>query len=226
VDGREVDGLLLSVTPTDDERIAALRKRRIPFVLINNYVKGISSVDGNPRPGMRRAFEYAVEQGHSRIGYITGDMGYRNAIDRLAVFRELADEFSVSNTVAEGNFSRTSGYICAGKLLQSRERPTLIMTAADREAMGVLDYCGQHRIRVPDDVSVIGYDNLEPARTISPGLTTVDNPVTQAGFVGAQTLVDIIEGKARRPVARWLDTGFVVRESSGPCPAADGGSDG
>lgn len=222
VDSREVDGLLLSVTPADDHRIAALRTRRIPFVLINNYMKGVSSVDGSPEQGMRKAFEYAREMGHRRVGYVTGDMAYQNAVDRLDVFHRLAAEFGVETQVARGNFSRTSGYICAGKLLQTSPRPTLIMTAADREAMGVLDYCHQHGLRIPQDVSVIGYDNLEPARSISPGLTTVDNPVTQAGYTGAQMLVDILEKKGRRPTARWLDSGFVVRESSGPCPTGQG----
>ncbi|MBD3240686.1 MAG: LacI family DNA-binding transcriptional regulator, partial [Chitinivibrionales bacterium] len=217
VSSREVDGLLLSVTPADDDRVLALKKRGIPCVLINNYMKGMSSVDGDPRAGMRLAFEHALELGHARLGYVTGDMAYRNAVDRLAMVHRLAEEHGVKISVAEGNFSRTSGYIAAGKLLQSPRPPSLIMTAADREAMGVLDYCRQHRLRVPEDVSVIGYDNLEPARTVSPGLTTVDNPVTRAGLVGAQLLIDTIEGKTKRPVARWLETGFVVRESTGRC---------
>jgi LacI family transcriptional regulator len=218
-----VDGLLLSVTPTADERITALKKSRTPFVLINNYMKGVSSVDGRPEPGMRKAFEHAMSLGHQRVGYVTGDLGFRNATDRLEVFRRLSDEFGLHCRVVEGNFSRTSGYVCAGKLLQADTPPTLIMTAADREAMGVLDYCRQHRIRVPEDVSVIGYDNLDPARNISPGLTTVDNPVSAAGRVAAQLLIDMIEGRIRKPVTRWLDTGFVERESSGPCRERQGG---
>ncbi len=224
VSSREVDGLLLSVTPADDDRVLALKKRGVPCVLINNYMKGVSSVDGASGTGMRRAFEHALGLGHTRLAYVTGDMAYRNAVDRLNTVKRLAEEHGVSVDIAEGDFSRSSGYICAGKLLQSPRPPSLILTAADREAMGVLDYCRQHRMRVPDDISVIGYDNLEPARTVSPSLTTVDNPVTRSGFVGAQLLIDTIEGKVKRSVARWLDTGFVVRESTGPYARANGES--
>ena len=220
VKSREVDGLIMSVTPVDDHRIEALKHSAVPFVLINNYMEGVSSVDGDPQPGMRLAFEHARSLGHRVVGYVTGDLGFRNAVDRLDVFKALAQEFQVDARVVQGDFSKTSGYAAAGTLLQSGSPPTLIMTAADREAFGIMDYCRQHHIRIPQDVSLIGYDNLDPANTVSPALTTVDNPVTRSGYEGAQLLIDILEGKAVGPKARKLDTGFVARESTGPVSTA------
>jgi LacI family transcriptional regulator len=223
VSGHEVDGLLFTVTPADDDRVAAMLKSGAPFVLINNYLKGVSSVDNRPEPGMRKALEHLVELGHRHIGYVTGDLSYRNATDRLATFKRLAAELGCTTAVEFGNFSRASGVVGAGRLLQSSSPPTAIITAADRAALGVLDYCRQHRIRVPEDVSVVGYDNLDPARDVMPPLTTVDNPITATGREAARLLVDIIEKRVTKPEARWLDTGFVVRQSTGPCPHKEGG---
>jgi LacI family transcriptional regulator len=214
VRSRAVDGLLFSVTPADYEPFLDLTEQKIPFVLINNYHEGLSSVDNLPEPGMRMAFSHASNLGHRRIGYITGDMNFRNAIDRYEAFERLAEEFCLSPVTVEGNFSKTSGYLGAGRLLESADAPTLIMTSSDRAALGVLQYCFENGLNVPRDVSVIGYDNLFPVQDIVPKLSTVENPIRQSGLLAARLLIDLIEGKRKGPVAEWLDTGFVVREST------------
>jgi LacI family transcriptional regulator len=217
VRSREVDGLILSIMPTDDPRIGKLIQAKVPFVIINEHRQGCFAVDHNPTVGMRKAFDYAVSMGHTHIGYITGDKQYRNARDRQDAFQEMALKFGVYTMIEEGDFSRTSGYRSAGRLLQSDIPPTMIMTASDRAALGVLDYCRDHKIHVPNDVSVIGYDNLYPAQEVIPQLTTVDNPVPQEGYTAAQLLVDVLEKKVTKPVTKWLDTDFVIRQSSGIC---------
>jgi DNA-binding LacI/PurR family transcriptional regulator len=92
------------------------------------------------------------------------------------------------------------------------------MTSSDRAALGVLQYCAEAGIGVPRDLSVIGYDNLLPATDISPPLSTVDNPISQAGWEAVQLLVDVINGAVTEPVQIWLDTAFVARKSTGPAP--------
>jgi LacI family transcriptional regulator len=214
VRSQHVDGLLIGVSASADKRLHALKKAGIPLVLINNYQAGFSSVDGRPDTGTRRAFEHAVELGHKHIGYIGGDMNFHNAEDRLIAFKRIAEEFKLQTTIVDGDFSRRSGYMGAAALLQRKNRPTLIMTACDREALGVLNYCRQHRINVPEDVGVIGYDNLDPAKIITPALTTIDSPVTESGRIAAHILIKLIERKSKRPIQKWLDSGFVVREST------------
>jgi DNA-binding LacI/PurR family transcriptional regulator len=217
VKSREIDGLLITIPSMDDPRFDELRSRNVPCVLVNDYRDGFNCVDGKPDAGMRKALEHSVSLGHRRIGFITGDMHYRNAIDRLAVFNRLAREFGIDSSTAEGNFSRTSGYRCAGKLLRDGNSPTLIMASCDREAIGVIDYCREHGLHVPGDVSVIGYDNLDPASDVTPALSTVDNQVMKTGWEAARLLCEILEGQAQPPITRWLDTDFVIRQSIGPC---------
>ena len=104
---KSVDGLLFAVTRADFRPFAGLRESGVPFVLINNYHEGLNSVDSRPESGMRKAFSHGVNLGHTHFGYVTGDVRYRNAIDRLSVFRSLAEEFAVETTIVEGDFSMT-----------------------------------------------------------------------------------------------------------------------
>ncbi len=214
VRSRTFDGLLFSVTKADFAPFLFLKENNIPFVLVNNYYEGLNSVDARPEPGMSKAFSHAADLGHTEIGYITGDMVFRNAMDRLAAFKRLAEERRMHTRIVEGDFSRTSGYRCAESLLCGDRPPTLIMTSSDREALGVLQYCGEHGVRIPQEVSLIGYDNLQPAQDITPSLSTVENPVSRTGWVAAQLLIDIFNRRVPEPVARWLDTDFVIREST------------
>jgi LacI family transcriptional regulator len=214
VSSKTVDGLVFAVTPADCGPFLDLVEAGVPFVLINNYYEGLSSVDALPLPGMRKAFSHAYNLGHRRVGYITGDKRFRNAIDRLKAFESLCEEFGMESRIVEGDFSRSSGYRGTGRLLESGERPSVVMTSSDRAAFGVLAYCAEKRIAVPRDISVIGYDNLFPAQDVMPALSTVDNPVSSSGAIGTRLLIDFLEGGSDWPAQKWLETGFVVREST------------
>ncbi|MFW5693754.1 MAG: LacI family DNA-binding transcriptional regulator, partial [Alkalispirochaeta sp.] len=211
---KSVDGLLFTVTPAEYSRYEYLTEHDVPFVLINNYHEHMSSVDARPEPGMRQAFHHAWNLGHRRIGYITGDTHFKNGQDRLAVFEQLAREFGIHPSIVPGDFSRTSGRRGAELLLEQSHPPTTIMTASDRAAIGVFDYCKTQEIDIPGTVSVIGYDNLHTAMDATPPLTTVANPIEQSGFVGMHTLIDIVERRSTGPVYHWLDTSLEIRAST------------
>lgn len=212
---RSVDALIFAVSPADLSRYERLLELDIPFVLVNNYHPRMNSVDARPEPGMRKAFQHACDLGHRRIGYVTGDLAYKNGQDRLEIFRKLTEEFGVDSVVAEGDFSKTSGYRAGGKLLSGKRPPTLIMTASDRAATGVLTYCEEHNVAVPEDLSVIGYDDLYPARDSSPKLSTIQNPIEEGGAEATRLILEYLDSNDRSPLNRWLDTDFVARESTG-----------
>jgi LacI family transcriptional regulator len=215
VKSKTVEGLVFAVTKADFTPFLELSEAGMPFVLINNYHEGISSADARPLPGMREAVSHACNLGHKRLGYITGDMRYRNAIDRLAAFERLVSEHRVGSRIVEGDFSRKSGYRGAKSLLEAPDPPTIILTSSDRAALGVLTYCSEAGIPVPEELSVIGYDNLYPAQDLVPTLSTVDHPISKLGLLGTQLLADLIEGTVEGPVQKFIDTGFVVRQSTG-----------
>ena len=216
IKSRTYDGLIFAISRANFAPFLGLKHSGIPLVLVNNYHEELNSVDALPLPGMRLAFSHACNLGHRRVGYIEGDLRYRNAIDRLAVFEQLSLEFGIEASRAAGNFSRSSGYRGAAELLAKAQRPTVIMTSSDRAAQGVLQYCDETGIHVPRDLSVIGYDNLHPACDLNPALSTVDNPISRAGFQAVENLVGILAGRLESPVQSWLETGFIIRESTGP----------
>jgi len=217
---KTVDGLLFAVTRADFKPFSGLREQGVPFVLINNYHAGLNSVDAIPETGMRKACEHAYSLGHRHWGYITGDMQFCNAIDRLAVFNRLVTEYEVQSSIVEGNFSKTSGYEGAQKLLMQPKRPSVIFCSSDRCAFGVLSQAAKMGIRVPQELSVVGYDNLPPVRDITPPLSTIDHPVTKLARHATRLLISILQGEREEPVSEWLETDFIVRESTARyCPS-------
>ncbi|NOG45042.1 MAG: LacI family DNA-binding transcriptional regulator [Calditrichaeota bacterium] len=215
---KEVDGLLLGVTSIDDARLAQLIENNIPFVLINNYKENCNTVANDPENGMAEALKHAAELNHRQIGYITGDLKYYDGQKRSAVLKKYLKKYNLSAHIVEGTFSKTNGYYQTAKLLQKNPKPTLIMTASDRAALGVLNYCVDHDIKVPQDLSVIGYDNLAPAADVTPALTTVNNPVTRIASQATRLLIDIIEGKSEKVVNNFVETKLIIRDSTAECP--------
>lgn len=218
VKAREVDGLLLSILKKGDPRIAELRDNQIPFVLINSEEEGVSCVNHNARPGMEAALSQLAEFGHKRLGFICGDMAYLNAVERLALVKELARKHGMHLLIEAGNFSRTSGYYASGKLLQNSRRPTAILTSSDREALGVLEYCRDHKIAIPRELSLIGFDDFDSVSLVKPILSSIYNPVREASMKAADLLIDRIIKKAAKPKTIRLDTHYHSRESTGECP--------
>ena len=223
VDNRTFDGLIFAITRADFRPFVDLSDRGIPFVLVNNYHEGLNSVDARPEPGMRLAFAHAAAEGHRTVGYIEGDLRFRNAQDRLEVFQNLAEEYGLRTRRVPGDFSKTSGHAGAAVLLAGPDSPSLIMTSSDRAALGVMQYCQENGVRIPEDVSLIGYDNLYPAEDARPPLSTVDNPVARAGRRAVELLVGLLAKKIAGPVQEWLDTGFIARATTAPV-ADRGGS--
>jgi LacI family transcriptional regulator len=215
---RTVDGLLFAVTRADFRPFRRLREAGVPFVLINNYHESLNSADARPESGMRKAFSHAYNLGHRCIGYITGDMRYRNAVDRLDVFNKLTAEFGIHAVIETGDFSKISGYKGAYRLLSQIRKPTLIMTASDRSAYGVMEFAAAHNIQIPRDLSVIGYDDLPPVQDVRPPLSTILHPVTALARRATALLIDILEKRREEPIQEWLDTDFVIRSSTSVCP--------
>ncbi len=213
--GKEVDGLIFSVTPLNDPRFEQLLQKSIPFVLINNYYEKADSINCNPYKGTNDAIAHLKALGHTHIGYISGDQYYWDGRERLKVFNKLTKEHNFKTTVVEGNFSKRSGISGTEKLLSIRKPPSVIMAASDRCALGVLEYCRKENIRVPDELSIIGFDNLGPARDSIPGLSTIHNPVARMGSEAIAQLDNRLSGREKDHNSIFLDSGYIIRETTG-----------
>jgi len=213
-----VDGLLLVLPRQPLDFIDTLSGLDFPFVLIDHQGTGedCPAVGATNWSGGFNATEYLIKLGHKRIGFITGSMDLGCSKDRLEGYRSALRMYHVEEIpelIYEGNFFQQDGYAGASALLDLPEQPTAIFASNDVMAMGVLDAVRNRGLRVPEDISVIGFDDIPQASLIKPGMTTINQPLEKMGRVATQILLDMLENQGKEPKRIELPTSLVIRES-------------
>jgi LacI family transcriptional regulator len=195
-----------------------------PIVAIDHNVgaSGLPSVDADNLKGAVSAVEHLVSLGHRRIGFVAGradlasarlrEHGYRIALESAGLPFE-------QELVAVGDFLPAVAHQAAIDLLRLKERPTAIFAANDVSAMEVVSVARSLGLRVPEDLSVVGFDNVPESALCDPPLTTVDQFVQRLGVRAIEMLIRLIEDPSREPEQIVLPTELVVRGSSAPPPA-------
>ncbi len=216
---KKADACLLMGTKIDDPFIYSLQKEKVPFVLINNTAGGmdVSFVDADHIRGAYEAVRHLLELGHRDICFVNGPQEYSNSIDREKGYRKALSSAGIEPTskmIFTGRYSRTSGYELAGDILSVKSRPTAVFAANDRMAFGVFQGLRERNIQVPQDISLVGYDDSEVATYMDPPLTTVKVPLYETGYEAAAILIGILEGCIKAPVKRYLKTSLVFRKST------------
>ncbi|HZD54000.1 MAG TPA: LacI family DNA-binding transcriptional regulator [Woeseiaceae bacterium] len=167
------------------------------------------------------ATNHLIEYGHRQIAIITGDMNSTSSKDRVTGFRRAMEEAGLpcnERLIVYGEYTVSCGESATEKLLLQRERPTAIFCFSDEIALGCMYALRQHRFGVPEDISVIGFDDIPFAKYFAPPLTTVAQPVEDIGATCATILLDLIDGKRPEKMRRFLHHRLVVRESTRPLP--------
>lgn len=212
------DGLLLILPRNPEAYLQSLQRQRFPYVLIDHQGigEGGGAVGATNWRGGYDATRYLIEQGHQRIGFITGAMELGSAADRLAGYRAALDEFGIPqdpSLIHEGDFFRPAGFAGARALLHLPEPPTAIFASNDEMAFGAIDAARDRGLRIPDDLSVIGFDDVPQAASMYPPLSTVRQPLEQMGRVATQMLLRLIEDPAAPAERVELPTELIVRQS-------------
>jgi LacI family transcriptional regulator len=192
---------------------------RIASVLLDHPDRMIVSHD---RRGGEQAARHLIELGHRRIGFISGPPTFRSSHERRAGLEEGLATAGLElrpDFVAQGAYTFESGVSCGSALLGRAKRPTAIFCANDEMACGVLRAARDAGLRVPEDLSVVGFDDFQVATRVFPELTTLHSPIRTIGLLAAKKLFD---GAANpRPPTSGPsapEPKLVVRESSGPVP--------
>lgn len=165
------------------------------------------------------ATNHLIEYGHKNIAVITGDMKSTSSQDRLTGFKRAMAEAGLSPNdclVIYGDYTLQCGETAAEKLLMQKVRPTGIFCFSDEIALGCMYTLRQHRYHVPDDISVIGFDNIPFAKYFAPPLTTIAQPVEDIGTTCATLLLDMLDGKPAERFRHFLPHELLVRESTKP----------
>jgi LacI family transcriptional regulator len=216
-----VEGLLLLLPRNPVDNIGSLIQRNFPFVLIDHHGTGrdCPAVGATNWQGAYNATEYLIKLGHKRIGFITGSLDMGCSVDRLEGYRSALRTHHIpecKDLVYQGTFEQPDGYNGAGAFLDLPEPPTAIFASNDVMAMGVMDAVRNRGLRVPDDISVIGFDDIPQASLTRPALTTVNQPLEKMGRVATQILLDLLNDPEKKVKRIELPTELVVRDSCQP----------
>ena len=221
----DTDGVILVISEPTEAQLEQLRSAGIPLVVVdpaNPPPPELPSVGATNWAGGLAATEHLLSLGHRRIAAIAGPEdylcsraridGYRSALERAGVAFDPA-------LVRPGDFQHEGGFVSGGELLDRPDRPTAIFAGNDQHALGVYEAARQRALRIPQDLSVVGFDDLPVARWLSPPLTTVRQPLAEMGRAAAEMLGELIEGRPLRSRRVELSTELITRESTGPLGA-------
>ncbi|MBX5459219.1 MAG: LacI family DNA-binding transcriptional regulator [Thermogemmatispora sp.] len=221
------DGAILVLAQGQSDRLDELRRHRIPFVVVDHRGElgpDVPSVGATNWAGGRAATEYLLSLGHRRIAIIAGWPNLRCSQDRIAGYRAALEEAGLPiepELIRPGEFRQQTGYDQTCALLALPQPPTAIFAGSDLQAMGVYAALRAHGLRVPDDVSVVGFDDVPIATMVSPTLTTIRQPLAEMGRMATTMLLRLIAGEPLDSMRIELATSLVVRESCAPPPSPD-----
>lgn len=213
-------GVILVFSGLSADHKKRLRTRNIPFVVVDpagDPPPDVASIGSANWAGGLMATRHLLELGHTRIGMITGPDDMMCSRARVSGYRAALDEVGIAidtGLIEPGAFTYADGVEAGTRLLSKTDRPTAIFTGNDLQAFGVYEAARSLGLAVPSDVSVVGYDDIPPARWMGPQLTTIRQPLTEMAEQ-ATRLVLALRADPRRTAARLdLATSLVVRGST------------
>nr|BFE60559.1 LacI family DNA-binding transcriptional regulator [Dactylosporangium thailandense] len=219
---RATDGVIFVTSDVTPPLHAELRRLDIPLAVIDPA--GVPTIDvptvgATNWAGGLRATEHLLSLGHRRIGFIAGPkrlLCSRARLDGYGAALAAAGLDTDPSLIQQGDFYHESGCSGAEALLSLPEPPTAIFASSDQMAFGAYEAVRRRGLRVPDDVSVVGFDDLPESRWTSPPLTTVRQPLAEMGLLAARTVLRMAHGETIETPRVELATELVVRESSAP----------
>jgi LacI family transcriptional regulator len=218
---RRVDGIILVTSCLPDGELLNL-SRKIPLVLTGRRIMGdrVYSLDVDSTPGARLATEYLIGQGHRRIAFLAGPADRPDAMQRFDGYKAALAAYKIPidmKRVALGDYTEEGGYVAMGQLLDSGSSFTAVFAANDESAYGAMLALHRRGLKVPQDVSLVGYDDLPTSSFRVPPLTTVRRSIGEVGQGAAEAMMDLIEG--RTPFAEAPAATLAIRESTRPVHA-------
>ena len=225
---KRVDGLLVMCSEYPEPLLAMLEEyRHIPMVVMDwGEAKAdfTDAVIDNAFEGGYMAGRYLIERGHREIGVIPGPLERNTGAGRLAGFMKAMEEAMIKvpeSWIVQGDFEPESGYRAMQQILSQPHRPTAVFCGGDIMAMGALCAADEMGLRVPQDVSLIGYDNVRNARYFTPALTTIHQPKDSLGETAFNMLLDRIVNKREEPQSIEVHPRLIERRSVADGPFRD-----
>lgn len=212
-----VDGVIVLSGNLDEKNYQQLVNSNIPMVLIDAENKNKNTIGTNNFQSTANLVHYLKSEGHTKIGYIQGDLYSYVGKERYDGFVEAMKKegLPINNKYLyyAPKYTYTEGEYIAKIIANERDYPTAILSVCDAAAIGLMKGLAEYNIRVPEDISIVGFDDINLAGVVYPGLTTLSQNKKEIGKIAVNTLIRNIEDKSLEPVHYLLD-GIIVKRGS------------
>lgn len=219
INRQRFDGIILmSQSVSDNPFIYHVKQMKIPLVVLNRDIEDdvIINILSDDKVGSRKAVEYVIQNGHRKIAIIEGKAGFKSAQQRKEGYLEALIEENIPINKAytvEGNFDMESGYNKMEQLLSLPNPPTAVFCSNDDMAIGAINAIFAKGLNVPNDISIVGFDDIGFAQYTNPSLTTVKRPVEEISIIGAEKILSLIQTKNLSGEKILANTELVIRSS-------------
>ncbi len=223
---RKVAGVIMMAPKPADERLQVLLDSDLPTVLIDAYGKGAHTtyVAADNLSGCKQAVEHLVQLGHRRVALLIGSLIDLSGTERLLGFQRALTQAGIAldeHLILQANWDIDEAYRATLSLLDERTEVTAIIAASDPMAIGALRAIHERNLRIPEDISLIGFDDSDISGYLPPPLTTIRPDRDRVGKLAMQTLLALIGGEQHVPPIT-VPTHLIIRESTGPAATRRG----
>lgn len=215
---QRVDGILVLTPVNEDDYILEMKKKNVPFVLIDNQKNNpsVPSILVDNYKGGYEITSHLIKLGHKKIAYIGADEIYLSSMEREKGFLDALNEAGMKPYLIErGQYGGQSGYEITKKWLEKGTIPTAIFVADDYGAFAAMHAIREFGLKIPEDISICGFDDDPLASMIHPKLTTVKQPGEEIGKKAVEVLLDLINGNGKRKSTIRIQPELKIRESTG-----------
>ena len=212
-----VDGILILTPIFENDYVTSLKNKNIPFVIMDNqlFPFTVSSIVVNNFKGGYDVTRHLLELGHLKFGCIGGPEEFLSAKHRIDGFNAALTEVGIEPyKISRGEFDITTGYEVTTKWIEDNELPTALICGDDHIAFGAIDALRENGLRVPEDISVVGYDDHPFASKLHPHLTTVKQPAAEIGVKGVEALFNAMNGQEKQHVVVKLPPELIIRHTT------------
>ena len=220
---RKVEGVAIMTSEMDEQALAGFSRRSIPLVFLDSQRMGshIRCVQVDYAAGMEMAFDHLIALGHRKIGFLTGPLALKSASVRYAAFLEIRERRKLvmrPGLIQEANHHVDGGHAAMRRLLDQGERPTAMIASNDLTAIGAISAINHFGLRVPQDISIVGFDDISFSAFTSPPLTTISLPGTEIARAAFRALLASKDSSGRKRDAlvnpQIITPSLVVRSST------------
>lgn len=225
IHNKRFDGIILmSQSEEDNDFIAYLKEKQIPCVVLNRDIgdPSIINILSNDREGSTQAVKHLLQKGHRNIGLVEGITGFKSSMERREGYLKALIDYNIpikTEYIIQGNYDMESGYRAMERLLSLDQPPTAVFCSNDDMAIGAINAAFARGVNVPEDISIVGFDDIEFARYTNPSLTTVKRPIEKISTLGANKILQMMSSGVPSEMNGekiFVETELVIRKSVKP----------